>query len=144
MIKKKLYARDTPKIYKKKKKSLYVGLFTCSLRLLCLIAYCDILKESDCYTTVEPTISGRVLQVYQISNFFFIECDYQCQMLFYFWSLFRSTSIFPGVVCLFYEASGFDFICSHVINVLLYQDSSLKIYSIGKDVRLQNDHFLKR
>lgn len=141
MIKKKLYARDTPKIYKKKK-SLYVGLFTCSLRLLCLIAYCDILKESDCYTTVEPTISGRVLQVYQISIFFFfIECDYQCQMLFYFLSLFRSTSIFPGVVCLFYEASGFDFICSHVINVLLYQDSSLKIYSIGKDVRLQNDHF---
>lgn len=59
------------KYLKKKKKSLYVGLFTCSLRLLCLIAYCDILKESDCYTTVEPTISGRVLQVYQISNFFF-------------------------------------------------------------------------
>lgn len=92
--KKKVICKRYTKNIDKKKKSLYVGLFTCSLRLLCLIAYCDILKESDCYTTVEPTISGRVLQVYQISNFFFIECDYQCQMLFYFLSLFRSTSIF--------------------------------------------------
>lgn len=82
-----------------------------------------------------------ITSISNIKFFFFIECDYQCQMLFYFLSLFRSTSIFPGVVCLFYEASGFDFICLHVINVLLYQDSSLKIYSIGKDVRLQNDHF---
>lgn len=83
--KKKSYMQEIHQKYIYKKKSLYVGLFTCSLRLLCLIAYCDILKESDCYTTVEPTISGRVLQVYQISIFFFfIECDYQCQMLFYF------------------------------------------------------------
>lgn len=94
--KKKSYMQEIHQKYIYKKKSLYVGLFTCSLRLLCLIAYCDILKESDCYTTVEPTISGRVLQdlVYQISIFFFIECDYQCQMLFYFLSLFRYTSIF--------------------------------------------------
>lgn len=69
--KKKSYMQEIHQKYIYKKKSLYVGLFTCSLRLLCLIAYCDILKESDCYTTVEPTISGRVLQVYQISNFFF-------------------------------------------------------------------------
>lgn len=69
--KKKSYMQEIHQKYIYKKKSLYVGLFTCSLRLLCLIAYCDILKESDCYTTVEPTISGRVLQVYQISIFFF-------------------------------------------------------------------------
>lgn len=70
--KKKSYMQEIHQKYIYIKKSLYVGLFTCSLRLLCLIAYCDILKESDCYTTVEPTISGRVLQVYQISIYFFL------------------------------------------------------------------------